>query len=513
MLLMRLAVLAFIRRVVTTPILNLSENTKYLAMGDLTNEVSVESNDEIGDLAARTNDLVRNFHGTIEEIRRASEREGEISDRVLEMSRHVLEGSNKQGMTLDSVRENMEEIGAFVDEISRETGIFASLIERGSSSLLDLGASVNEIADNMESLFSSVDETAESTKDMSFSIKEISENIENLSSAITQVSSSMAQINARIKEVETNAAEAARFADGVIRDARAGMETVERSIDGIMKIKETAGESTLIMNSLCDRIKEINKILNVIQDVAEETNLLALNAAIIAAQSGEHGKSFSVVANEMKDLAERTSTSAKEVSEIIQAVEIESERAVKSIEKGFGNAEEGARLSIESGEGLKKIVGSAQRSTGSVLEIAKAAGEQARQSRMVVEAIEKVAGMTRRIVNATQEQARGSELINKASERMAEIAYKVKGSARSQVESNNHITATMEELNRIITRVNHLVRDQSRNTVKVLEAIDTVRKVSMENIEKTKETDRSFDEMAEMNKNLMESIRRFKLKK
>lgn len=510
---MGLVGLAFIRKVVTSPVSNLVDTTKYIAMGDLTAEASVNSDDELGDLGAQTNEVVKNLHRMIEDIRRNSDEVVNISRKLSDMSRHVLDGSSRQGSSVDSISTNMGEINTSISEIANYTEALAASIEKGSSSVLELGASISEVVDNMESLFSSVDETALSTKDMSFSIKEISENIENLSSAVTQVSSSMLQINSRIKEVESNAGEASRFAEDVIKDARAGMETVESTIGGILKTKDITKESTEIINSLSEKIKEIGKILDVIRDVSEETNLLALNAAIIAAQSGEYGKSFSVVANEIKDLAERTSTSAKEVSEIIGAVEVESNRAVKAMERGCESVEVGVKLSMEAGEGLRKIVGSAQRSTNSVREIARASRDQAKESRMVVDAIEKVAEMTRRIVNATQEQARGSELINKASERMAEIAYRVKGSTRSQVEANKQITSTIEDANRMVMYINNVIREQSRNTVKVLEAIDGVRKISFENIDKAMETDKAVEELTRLDRELMDNVKRFKLKK
>lgn len=510
---MGLVGLAFIRKVVTSPIVDLVDTTKHLALGDLTYEASVDTNDEIGDLSRQTNEVVRNLHTMIEDIRRTSDEAVVISSHVREMSRHVLEGSSRQGASLDSIGSGMGEINTAISGIAGYTEALTDSVEKSSGSLLELGASINEVVGNMESLFSSVDETALSTRDMSFSIKEISENIENLSSSAIQVSSAMARINAKIRDVETNAAEASRFAEEVIKDARAGMETVESTINGIDRIKGVTKDSTLIINSLNEKIKEIGKILDVIRDVAEETNLLALNAAIIAAQSGEYGKSFTVVANEIKDLAERTSTSAQEVTDIIDAVEIESDKAVKSMERGYESVEEGSRLSMEAGDGLKKIVESAQRSTTSVREIARASVEQASQSRMVMEATEKVAEMTRRIVNATQEQARGSELITRATERMAEIAYRVKGSTRAQVEANKQITETIEDVNKMVVYINNVVREQSRNTVKVLEAIDAVRNISVGNIERAMQADKAVEEMAGSNMELMESVKRFKLKK
>ena len=509
---MGLVGLAFIRKIVTSPILSLVDTTKHLASGDLTSKAQVASNDEIGDLGGQMNEVVDNLHRMIGEIRRSSDEAAVISHGVREMSRFVLDGSNVQGSAIDSIGSNMKGVSASMSGIANYTELLAKSLEKGSNSVLELGSGINEIVESMESLSMSVDETSASTRDMSFSIKEVSENIDSLSSAATQVSSSMMQINAKIKEVEANAAEASKFAEEVIRDAKAGAESVESTIDGILRTKEITRESTFIINSLSERIKEISKILDVIQEVAEETNLLALNAAIIAAQTGEHGKSFSVVANEIKDLAERTSTSAKEVSEIIHAVELESERAVKSMDRGYLSVEEGVRLSMNAGEGLRKIMGSAQRSTNSVRQIAAASELQASESRMVAEATEKVAEMTRRIVNATHEHARGSELINKATERMSDITYRVKATTKSQAEATRQITSTIEDVNRMVAYINDVIKEQSRNANKVLEALDAVKRISVENIEKALKTDKAVEELARLDSLVTENVKRFKLK-
>lgn len=504
--------LAFIRRLITLPVQDLVDTTKYIAAGDLTVTSNISSDDEIGDLALQTNEVVRNLRRMIEDIRRTSDKASDLSARVKVTSMGVLDGSTRQGERIDAIVKSMDEINTSIKDIAGSTEQLAESVERGSHSALELGAGINEVVDNTEYLFESVDETARSTKDMSYSIKEISENIENLSAAIIQVSSSMVEINARIKEVETNAGEGNRFADEVIKDAKAGLHAVESTIGGIVKTKEITSESSRVIHTLCERIKEIGKILDVIRDVAEETNLLAINAAIIAAQTGEEGKSFAVVANEIKDLAERTTTSAKDVSEIIQAVEMESGKAGASMERGVESVEEGVRLAMEAGEGLKKIVESAQRSTTSVRQIARASADQAKGSRMVVEATEKVAEMTRRIVNATQEQARGSELINKATERMSEIAYKVKGSTRAQAEANRQITSTMDDVTRIVKHTNNVLRDQSKNILRVLETIESVRGVSVENIGNATETRKVIEEIARLNDELTEWVKKFKLR-
>src|SRR3990172_551890 len=435
----------FIRRVIPEPVLDVVDITRHLAMGDLTGTAAVKTSDEIGELARTTNEVVTNLHRMIEDIRRTSDEAFNISSAVREMSRYVLDGSRKQASSIDSIVSRMEDINTSISDMAGAADVLAGAVEKGSSSVLELGSNINEVVDNADLLASSVDETARSTSEMSASIKDISGNMEQLSEAITQVSSSMGRMSAMVRDVEVNAGEGYRFADEVIKDAKAGMETVDSTIRGIVRIKDVTRESSEIISNLRGRIKQIGKILDVIRDVAEETNLLAINAAIIAAQSGEEGKSFSVVANEKKDLAERTSSSAKEVTEIIQAVETESERAGEVMGRGVESVEEGVRLSMEAGEDLRKIVTSAQRSTTSVREIARASAEQAAETGIVVESTEKVDEMTRKVVSSAREQARGSELIKKASERMAGIAYKVKNSSEAQLKASRQITATVED--------------------------------------------------------------------
>jgi methyl-accepting chemotaxis protein len=503
--------LAFIRRVIITPVTNVVEVTRRLARGDLTAVAEVNSDDEIGDLAVQTNEVVSNLHTIIGEIRSASDSMQSVSSTVDFNTRKVLDASRHQSSQLDEMVTSMKEADNSMGDIASSSDALVLSLEKGNSALLEFGASTNEVLDNTESLSISVDETARSTKEMSGSIKEVSENIENLSSAIVQVSSSMEEISARIKEVETNATEGDRFADEVIKDARSGMLAVDSTIEGILKIKEATRESSRITGKLHGRIKEIGKILDVIRDVAEETNLLAINAAIIAAQSGEEGKSFSVVANEIKDLAERTTTSAKEVTELIHAVDLESDRAEAAMGRGVESVEEGVKLSNEAGLGLKKIVESAQRSTTIVREISRASADQAKGSRMVIEATEKVSEMARRIVSASQEHARGSELINRSAERMSETVYKVRSSAKLQLDANKEISAVMDEVGRLLTHINNVVSEQSRNIVTLLSTADSVSNVSSENIEKAKEMMKAVDEMSRLNNRLMSGVMRFKL--
>ena len=505
--------LAFISRIVTRPALNIADAAGRLAAGDLTWTLPVRSRDELGDISETINGVVKSLNAIIEDIRRAADEAVEISGGAREMTRLLIEGSGRQGFSLDEVAKNVEKTGSSLSDAAKAAENLAAAAEKGSASLLELGAGINDVAENTEALFTSVEGTAHSMREMSGSVMEMTENIEDLSSAVSRVSSSMVRIGAGIKEIEVNATEACKYSEDCIKDANAGMESVTSTIRGVLKVKEITKDSMLAITSLCEKVKEIGKTLEFIRGVSEETNLLAINAAITAAQSGEHGKSFAVVANEIKDLAERTSTSAREVSEIIQAVETESEKASEAMAKGVESVEDGVRLSVEAGEGLKKIVQSAERSTGSIKEIARAAGEQTGESRTAVSGTEKLSEMTRKIVSAAQEHSRGSELVNRASGRLSEIAYKVKASTRAEAALAEDAAGTLEEVLRLTSYINGVIREQSRNVSRVIESLSSVRKVSSENLDRAAVAGKALEDMVRLNNELMENVKRFKLKR
>src|SRR5207237_6093704 len=139
---------------------------------------------------------------------------------------------------------------------------------------------------------------------------------------------------------------------------------------GMEQIRQSVAESNVVVTRLGDRSTAIRKILNVIEDVAEQTNLLALNAAILAAQAGEYGKGFSVVAAEIRELSERTASSAREIATLIRAVQEEVANALRTMSSGSRLVEDGVSLSHEAGKALNKILDSATKASGMGKEIA-----------------------------------------------------------------------------------------------------------------------------------------------
>ena len=151
-------------------------------------------------------------------------------------------------------------------------------------------------------------------------------------------------------------------------------------------------ESTEVVQHLSTSSEQIGDIVRVIDEIADQTNLLALNAAIEAARAGEQGKGFAVVADEVRKLAERTSVATQEISEKIKRVQVDTSNAVKAMNTGTSRVKEGISLAREAGDALDEVVESAASGAGMVVQIAAAVEEQSATSATISQSIETVSG-------------------------------------------------------------------------------------------------------------------------
>ncbi|MCC7537287.1 MAG: chemotaxis protein [Deltaproteobacteria bacterium] len=333
-----------------------------------------------------------------------------------------------------------------------------------SSAIAEVTASNEEVAETVSGLALQVRETIASIEHMAASIKEVARNADALALTAEETSSSMNQMDVSIDQVQSNANETARLSEEVAQDAERGAEAILKTIAEINRIKESASETVQIISNLGTRIEAIGDILDVIDDVAEQTNLLALNAAIIAAQAGEHGKSFAVVADEIKDLAERTGASTKEIATLVKSIQNESRGAMATVQRSEKNVDRGVEVSNEAERALKKILTSSQKSTNMVRTIARATVEQAKGSKQVTDAIGRIAETVQQIAAATGEQARGSELLTQGAEKMRAMTQQVERSAQDQARSGRQAAHASESIGRLLGQLADLQRAQLRES-------------------------------------------------
>jgi len=274
-----------------------------------------------------------------------------------------------------------------VDDISSkdEVGVMSRAFNKMSANLNDIVAKIKDGSNQI----------ASSSEQISAASEEMSAGADNQTRQTDQVATATEEMSATVLEVARNsndASEAARKASDVARD---GGEIVRKTIEGMNMIASSVKESAKTMEALGKSSDEIGEIIAVIDDIADQTNLLALNAAIEAARAGEQGRGFAVVADEVRKLAERTTKATKEIAAMIKTIQTDTGGAVKSMAAGTVEVEKGVEYANEAGRSLDQIVEVVGSVTEMIQQIATAAEEQSAAAEEISANVESVASITK----------------------------------------------------------------------------------------------------------------------
>jgi methyl-accepting chemotaxis protein len=201
---------------------------------------------------------------------------------------------------------------------------------------------------------------------------------------------------------------------------------VRQTVEEITKIADDVKRSAEAVTSLGKKGEQIGQIIEVINDIAEQTNLLALNAAIEAARAGEHGRGFAVVADEVRKLAERTTTATEEVARSIKEIQADTDGAVKRIESGSKRVAKGVELANNAGGALGKIVDASHSVASMVESIAAAAEEQSAASEQISRSIEQINAVTLESTQGAQQAAQAATQLSQQAELLQSMVGKFK---------------------------------------------------------------------------------------
>ncbi|WP_018864097.1 methyl-accepting chemotaxis protein [Thioalkalivibrio sp. ARh3] len=289
----------------------------------------------------------------------------------------------------------------------------------GRNELGELAEAFNNFVEQIRGLVASVaaggDQVAAAANELSATSEETNEQVRRQKSEIDQVATAMNEMTATVQEVARNAADAAAAAQNTDQDASEGQQVVQRTVAAINTLSQQVDGAAEVVSRLSQDAEEINKVLEVIGDIADQTNLLALNAAIEAARAGEQGRGFAVVADEVRTLASRTQDSTHEIQQMIERVQSGTREAVQAMEDGRSKAHQSVEQVNLAGESLTAITQSVTRISDMNTQIASAAEEQS----TVAEEI------NRNVANVTEvldQTAAGSEQIRNASEELSKLA-------------------------------------------------------------------------------------------
>jgi methyl-accepting chemotaxis protein len=280
------------------------------------------------------------------------------------------------------------------DEIGEMAGHFNVFVEKLHDAITHVAKSSNEVASAATTL-------DHATEEMASGVEE----------AVVQVSSVAAaseEMSKTSSEIAQNCVMAAKSSEEANRSVNTGETVIKETITVMNRISDRVKESAEVIRSLGTRSDQIGQIVGLINDVADQTNLLALNAAIEAARAGEHGRGFAVVADEVRKLAERTSHATKEISDTIRAMQAETKKAVSSMEDGVNEVGIGTMEAAKSGEALKEILFQIGKVSGEINQIAVASEEETATTNEIATSIQQISQVMQKTAGRIQENASAS---------------------------------------------------------------------------------------------------------
>ncbi len=286
-----------------------------------------------------------------------------------------------------------------------------------------LSTSINAMADSMSDIVGKIGNSSASlgtsSGQLATSSSNMNEGVNRQSAQTAQVATAMEEMNAAVIEVARNSHSATETARNARDIAAKGGDVVGQAINAMKDVAESTDVTGTTIKSLGKSSEEIGTIISVINDIADQTNLLALNAAIEAARAGEQGRGFAVVADEVRKLAERTTKATKEISEMINTIQDETTQAVNAMEEGTHKVENGVKLANEAGEALSQIVTGVEDVNDMIGQIATAAEEQSATAEEIARNMENISEAAQSNVDAIND-------VNGASGSVAEIASELK---------------------------------------------------------------------------------------
>jgi len=468
-----------VRRFLLRPVDQVSRQLESLASGEgiSATRLSLDSDDELGRLVLQFNALIDRLQGTLR--------------RVIETVEAFVAHADETGKTAHELVANVDRKRQVIDgtatlfagmrqELMKIEAVLGRLTESAAESRTAVGAQALQIGavnEQIAQLQERGDANAAAMDRAGAALQRTSGATLELTRALDASSASMTEIDFTVREIDRNLKESTFLAERVATDAATGNQAVASTRAGMERISEGVAAAAATIAELARRVGEIGTVTGVIDDVTERTGLLALNAAIIAAQAGERGRGFAVVADGIKTLASRTADSTREIAGIVRAIREQADASLASMGQSRTQVEEGVELSGRAAEALCSIRESAVGSLQQVQAISRAIGEISSTVHSLTGTVESNAAHAKQIASAAIDQGREIATLQSAVQEDRRTTSAIVASTREQILSTRRIEQQAEAVVALVQSSGAAVREGRGQTDMLATTIETLQEM------------------------------------
>lgn len=429
------------------PLRQISNSMAKLAYGDQNRNSTSRITEAITGRKDEIGAIGRAFCGISDYMIGAVEVANKISTGDLSTDVKPFSDNDELGMAF---KEMTVYLGSSVNTIAEKASIVSSSSIQLASAANEAGLATSQIATTIQQVAQGTSEQSTSINKTVFSVEQMTRAIDGIASgAIDQASATNRaaditnQLNNAIEQVSKNAQTVVQQANIAASSARLGSNKVQETLNGMREIKQSVDYSAQKIKIMGTQSDQINDIVDTIDDIASQTNLLALNAAIEAARAGEAGKGFAVVADEVRKLAEHTSAATKEIGSLIKSIQNVVAESVAAMDKEVHEVEKGVEIANEAGVTLEDILKATEEVNRQAEESAAAAQLMTASANELVTAVDSVSAVVEENTASTEQMSAGSSEVSQSIENIASIAQEnsaaIEEVSASAVEMANHV--------------------------------------------------------------------------
>ncbi|MEE8413125.1 MAG: methyl-accepting chemotaxis protein [Dehalococcoidales bacterium] len=432
-----------VSRMIANPLIAMVPIAEAVAEGDISRQIDFKTGDEVGAVGkafASIIDYMKEMAGAAEKIAG-----GDLRVTVKPKSEKDTLG-NAFSQMITNLRGLIGQVGDIAGNLSGASEQLSKAAEQAGQATQQIATTSQQVAKGAGEQSTSLQQTTQGIDQLGKAIQQISLGAQEQAKGIEKNVEIVNQVSSSVSQVSGNAQEAAEGSQGAAEAAQKGAVMARETVDGMEKIKGAMGIASKSVTDLGERSNEIGKIVATIDDIAAQTNLLALNAAIEAARAGEQGRGFAVVADEVRKLAERSSGATKEIADLITSIQSGVGEAVKAMEEGNKEVDDGYKLATDAGESLADILKTVQEVGEQVMKISGAAVELSTLSDDMVKVTDGVSSVVQENTAATEEMSASADQVSKSIEAVAGVSEESSAATQQVSASAEEMSAQVEEV-------------------------------------------------------------------